>query len=137
MPDFLRDTKLGGSIDQYSFFSYELSEALHLSLRERQIVLDCFGKIQRKLSSNLDKHSKQIIHSSIELFLSHCTRFYDRPFITRDTVNLGIIANFQSTLLQYFKSGKARELGFTYPQHFTRFFKNKIGYSPNEYRNLS
>ncbi|HKK75541.1 MAG TPA: helix-turn-helix domain-containing protein [Saprospiraceae bacterium] len=197
-PDFLRGTKLGDTIDQYSFFSYELNEALHLSQREREIVLDCFGKIRQELSSNLDKHSKQIIHASIELFLSYCTRFYDRQFITRDTVNLGIIAKFQSALSHYFKSGKAQELGiptvryfaevqhlspnyfgdlvkketgktaqeyiqakiidlakekifdpdkqigeiayelgFTYPQHFTRFFKNRLGYSPIEYRNLS
>jgi len=28
----------------------------------------------------------------------------------------------------------AYELGFKYPQHFTRLFKNLVGYSPNEYR---
>ena len=26
------------------------------------------------------------------------------------------------------------ELGFKYPQHFTRLFKQKVGQSPNEYR---
>ena len=31
----------------------------------------------------------------------------------------------------------AYELGFKYPQHFTRLFKNKVGYTPNEYRMLS
>ena len=28
----------------------------------------------------------------------------------------------------------AYELGFKYPQHFTRLFKQKVGQSPNEYR---
>jgi len=28
----------------------------------------------------------------------------------------------------------AYELGFKYPQHFTRLFKQKVGYSPSEYR---
>jgi AraC-like DNA-binding protein len=28
----------------------------------------------------------------------------------------------------------AFELGFKYPQHFTRLFKQKVGQSPNEYR---
>ena len=27
------------------------------------------------------------------------------------------------------------ELGFKYPQHFTRFFKQQLGSTPNEYRN--
>ena len=31
----------------------------------------------------------------------------------------------------------AYELGFKYPQHFSRLFKNKVGYSPNEYRHLN
>ena len=31
----------------------------------------------------------------------------------------------------------AYELGFKYPQHFTRLFKQKVGMSPNEYRNLN
>jgi len=29
------------------------------------------------------------------------------------------------------------ELGFKYPQHFTRLFKKKVGQSPNEYRLLN
>ena len=28
----------------------------------------------------------------------------------------------------------AYELGFKYPQHFTRLFKQKVGLTPNEYR---
>ena len=31
----------------------------------------------------------------------------------------------------------AFELGFKYPQHFTRLFKQRVGQSPNEYRMLN
>ena len=31
----------------------------------------------------------------------------------------------------------AYELGFKYPQHFTRLFKQKVGYTPNEYRMMN
>jgi len=31
----------------------------------------------------------------------------------------------------------AYSLGFEYPQHFTKLFKNKTGLSPSEYRNVS
>ena len=30
----------------------------------------------------------------------------------------------------------AYELGFKYPQHFSRVFKKRVGYPPNEYRML-
>jgi AraC family transcriptional regulator, transcriptional activator of pobA len=31
----------------------------------------------------------------------------------------------------------AYELGFKYPQHFTRLFKQRVGKTPNEYRLLN
>ena len=31
----------------------------------------------------------------------------------------------------------AYDLGFKYPRHFTRFFKQQVGLSPNEYRLLN
>ena len=31
----------------------------------------------------------------------------------------------------------AYELGFKYPQHFSRLFKKRVGYTPNEYRSLN
>jgi len=110
-PDFLQGTNLGKQIDDYSFFSYELFEALHISQKERQIVLDCFEKIQIELSERIDKHTKAVILSNIELFLNYCKRFYDRQFITRDDVNRGVIQLFESSLKSYIRSGKALEKG--------------------------
>ena len=31
----------------------------------------------------------------------------------------------------------AYELGFKYPQHFTRLFKQKVGKTPNVFRNMN
>jgi AraC-like DNA-binding protein len=31
----------------------------------------------------------------------------------------------------------AYELGFKYPNHFSRIFKQKVGVSPNEYRRMN
>jgi AraC-like DNA-binding protein len=197
-PDLIRGTSLGRIIHEYNFFSYNANEALHLSERERQVVLDCFSKIEFELQQSIDKHSKKLIASNIELFLNYCDRFYDRQFITRDNVNKGILEKFEELLNSYFSSDKpqnlglpsvayfaeelhfspnyfgdlikketgksakeyiqdkiidiaknktydsnksvneiAYELGFKYPQHFTRLFKNVTGHTPNEYRALN
>lgn len=194
-PDLMRNTSLAKSINEYNFFSYKANEALHLSERERQLVLDCFSKISYELQQNIDKHSKKLITSNIELFLNYCQRFYDRQFITRDNANKGILEKFEELLNGYFSSDKpqkiglpsvayfaeelhlsanyfgdlikketgrsakeyirikmmnlaknrifdnsktineiAYELGFKYPQHFSRMFKNDTGFTPNEYR---
>lgn len=193
--DLIHGTNLGRHIQEYSFFGYQSNEALHLSERERKIVLDCFAKIKYELEHSIDKHSKKLIVSNIELFLDYCIRFYERQFITRDKAHKGILERFEGLLNDYFQSENvqriglpsvaycarelnlspgyfgdlikketgstaqeyiqkkvidvakelifdrnksvsqiAYELGFKYPQHFTRLFKQKIGMSPNEYR---
>lgn len=197
-PDLIHGTSLGRHIQEYTFFSYQSNEALHLSERERKIILDCFSKIEYELERTIDSHSKKLIVSNIEMVLNYCVRFYDRQFITRDHVHKGILEKFETLLNEYFHSdntqtiglpsvaycaselnlsanyfgdlikketGKtaqeyiqakvidvakekifdqsksisqiANELGFKYPQHFTRLFKQRVGQSPNEYRSLN
>jgi len=194
-PDFIKGTHLGRHIQEYSFFSYDVNEALHLSEDEREIILDGFKKIQAELGRAIDKHSKKLVTSNIELFLNYCNRFYDRQFITRDNVHKGVLERFENLLQEYFtteqgqlpsvswcagqlnlsanyfgdlikkETGRcaqeyiqdkvidmakekvfdmeksisevAYELGFKYPAHFTRLFKQKVGVTPNEYRRLN
>ncbi|MBO0935886.1 AraC family transcriptional regulator [Fibrella sp. HMF5335] len=194
-PDLIHGTVLGRHIQEYTFFSYQSNEALHVSRRERDMVLDCLSKIEYELEHGIDKHSKQLIVSNIELFLNYCVRFYDRQFITRNHVHQGIVERFEQLLNDYFQTDKPQllglpsvayyagelnlsanyfgdlikketgrtaqeyiqskvidvakerlfdpsksvsqlgyELGFKYPQHFIRLFKQRVGQSPNEYR---
>lgn len=194
-PDLIRGTNLGRNIREYTFFSYEVNEALHLSERERKIFIDCLTMIQEELQHDIDRMSKRLIANSIELLLNYCLRFYARQFITRQDANRDILARFETLLDQYFTGdnasrkglptvkycagelclstnyfgdlirketgrtaleyiqnkiiGLAKEqllipaysvsqvaynLGFQYPQHFTRVFKKATGMTPNEYR---
>ena len=197
-PDLIRGTSLAQSMKEYSFFSYKVNEALHLSEKERQFVKDCFSKIQTEIERPVDKHSKRLIANNIELLLNYCVRFYDRQFITREESHKGIVEKFEYLLDEYFQTEKlvqkglptvaycaeklnlsskyfgdlikketgksaleyiqlrlldlakerifdtnksvseiAYELGFKYPQHFTRFFKQKVGITPNDYRKVN
>jgi AraC-like DNA-binding protein len=197
-PDLIHGVSLGRHIQDYTFFAYQSNEALHLSERERNIVLDCFAKIDYELEQAIDKHSKRLIVTNIELLLDYCTRFYDRQFITRDHVHKGILERFEHLLNDYFGSEKpqtiglpsvaycadelnlspnyfgdlvkketgktaqeyiqtklidiakekifdtgktvsqiAYELGFKYPQHFARLFKQRVGRTPLEFRMLN
>src|SRR5690606_191110 len=52
-----------------------------------------------------------LIVSNIELFLNYCKRFYDRQFITRDSVNRGILEKFENLLNGYFQSDLPHQLG--------------------------
>ncbi|MET3879136.1 helix-turn-helix transcriptional regulator [Chitinophaga sp. OAE865] len=110
-PDLIAGTDLGRKIKNYTFFSYEVNEALHLSKKERAIVNDCFEKIGYEIGQNIDKHSKTLIVSNIELFLNYCMRFYDRQFITRGHANRDILVRFESLLNEYFQSDKCQVSG--------------------------
>jgi AraC family transcriptional activator of pobA len=143
-PELIKGTPLGKHIHDYSFFSYDVNEALHLSDKERQIVVDCFSKIAYELEQAIDKHSKTLIASNIELFLNYCTRFYDRQFITRDNAHKGILERFETLLNQYFESDKpqtgglpsvawsASELNLS-PNYFGDLIKKETGKSAQEY----
>jgi AraC-like DNA-binding protein len=194
-PDLIKGTPLGQQIENYTFFTYNVNEALHISERERQLVLDCFAKTRNELEHGVDKHTKTLIADNIELLLNYCVRFYDRQFITRDNAHKGILERFENLLRDFFASDKpqtvglpsvaycagelnlsanyfgdlikketgksahdfiqlklidaakerifdtskslseiAYELGFKYPQHFSRVFKQHVGLTPQEYR---
>ena len=143
-PDLINGTPLGKRIQDYSFFSYAVNEALHLSDKERSIVIDCFSKIAYELDQNIDKHSKGLIASYIELLLNYCIRFYDRQFITRDNANKGILEQFEYLLKDYFSSDKLQNEGLPSvaycaealhlsPNYFGDLVKKETGRSAQEY----
>jgi AraC-like DNA-binding protein len=117
-PDLLRGTSLGQKMKEYTFFSYEANEALHMSERERQVILNCFREIREELSHSIDKHSKSIVTANIEVFLNHCLRFYDRQFITRETVNKDVLSRFEQLLNHYFESDNPQTTGLPSVQYF-------------------
>lgn len=110
-PDLVRGTTLGVKMKDYTFFSYETAEALHLSEKEKEILYDCVKKIEHELDENIDNHSQNLIVSNIELLLNYCTRYYGRQFITRKNSNRSIVAEVEKALHSYFTSDKLKEKG--------------------------
>ena len=197
-PDLLHNSNLSTKMNNYSFFSYESNEALHLSNKEKVFVAGVIEQIKGEIAQNLDQHSQKLIVSSLELFLNYALRFYDRQFFTRTKVNSDYVTSFEKALNQYFENGQAKingiptavyfgeqlnlspnylsdllkretgkgikeytdeyliakaktlllnssisvselayELGFDYPQSFTRLFRKKTGHSPKDFRTAS
>jgi len=110
-PDLLRGTPLGAKMNDYTFFSYETSEALHLSDKEKNMLFDCVQKIENELQENIDSHSQTLIVSNIELLLNYCSRYYGRQFITRKNGNLSVVSKVEKLLTESFKSDKLKENG--------------------------
>lgn len=194
-PDLFRGTSLAAKMKEYTFFSYETAEALHLSDKEKETLFDCVRKIETELQENIDSHSQTLIVSNIELLLNYCQRYYGRQFITRKSSNRNVVAQVEQALQEYFNSDElkqnglpsvsylagivnlspnylsdllkketgmnakdhihhylietaknillgsnksigeiAYELGFEYPQYFSKLFKQKTGNTPQAFR---
>ena len=131
-PDLIRGTSLVREMKNYTFFSYESNEALHLSEQERKVILDCFHNIESELQHAIDKHSKTLIVNNIELFLNYCVRFYDRQFITRSHVNKDILTRFENLLNDYFQSEKPQIIGLPSVQYCA----DSLHLSPNYFGDL-
>ena len=193
-PDLLRGTTLGTKMKKYTFFSYEVNEALHVQADERATIVSCLRAIQTELDSPADAYSQSIIVAYIEVLLNHCMRFYGRQFAAQKAENRDLLMRFDRLLTDYYSSGEqykhgipgvqkiaeqlamsanyfsdlvkratgetpsehirrflvdrskelladqnktvsevAYELGFNYPHHLSRLFKNSTGMSPTEY----
>lgn len=193
-PDLIYGTPLAGKIRNYGFFEYSQREALHLSLDERNLFIECLDRIKLELSHPVDNHTAEIVTSHIQVLLDYLARFYERQFITRKKVNSEIFVKFEEALKEYYRSGKgndgipsvnyfadkvnfspgyfgdlikketgktaqeiialhiietakhrlsasdddvsivAYDLGFQYPQHFSRMFKRITGETPTQFR---
>ena len=100
-PDILNRTALGTQMSRYEFFGYSSTEALHLSAQEVEVFQGVIAMIEQELHRAIDKHTRELIVSNIELLLNYCLRFYDRQFITREEINHGVVIKFLTLLDEY------------------------------------
>jgi AraC-like DNA-binding protein len=131
-PELIRNTSLMRIMHQYTFFSYKVNEALHVTEREKKIIKDCVQKIQIELQHAVDKHSKKLIVSNIELLLNYCVRFYDRQFITRKDNNKTELIKFEEVLHDYFESDDVHNKGLP----TVKYCAEKLHLSPNYFGDL-
>lgn len=194
-PDFIRNYPISKTIKSYGFFSYEANEALHLSDKERTVILGVLDSIQQELNNPIDDFSQDVMISYIEVLMNFSNRFYKRQFVTRKAINHDLLTQMEAILDGYFTKEeplnnglltveylanhlhvsprylsdmlrsltgqnaqqhiheklieKAKEylstsnlsvaevayqLGFEYPQSFSKIFKKKTNVTPLEFR---
>ncbi|MBC3847991.1 AraC family transcriptional regulator [Winogradskyella echinorum] len=110
-PDFLWNSALAKQINNYDLFGYNINEALFLSEKEEQMMVDLLKTIQCEYQSNIDKFSQKIVISQLELLFNYAERFYERQFITRQISNHQIISQLEQVLEDYFKDDNLIEKG--------------------------
>lgn len=110
-PDLIRNTSLGASIDAYSFFNYDVHEALHLSENEQNTLNQIVRLIQEEIKERIDNHSQDVLVSNLELLLNYSKRFYERQFNTRSASHNDIVSKVESLLKSYYSENRLMEEG--------------------------
>jgi AraC-like DNA-binding protein len=126
-PDFLQGHALAKKIKNYGFFSYAISESLHLSDQEKATMLAIYDIIGQELNSRIDEFSQEVVIAQIELLLSYAKRFYKRQFITRQVVNSSLLEQIEELLNTYFEEEKLASYGMPTVQ----FLAEQLNFTPN------
>lgn len=192
-PDLLHKHPLGKKIVAYTFFSYQVNEALHLSAREEELLDGLLQNLRAEVAQPIDAFSHEVLAAQLDVLLTYANRFYHRQFLTRRPAEHDLLSRFEELLTAYFaQEGEqplptvqhfadalhvssaylgdmlrsltgqttqqhihqqliekakrlllstsltineaAFQLGFEYPQYFSRLFKSKTGLTPAAFR---
>ncbi|MCI1187096.1 AraC family transcriptional regulator [Hymenobacter sp. DH14] len=110
-PDFLWNTPLAKTIQQYDFWDYSLKEGLFLSAREEAAILSLVLAIEQEYMSAIDRFSKPIIVAHLESLLQYADRYYNRQFLTREKANHEVLERLETLLQAHFNRPSLAETG--------------------------
>jgi len=136
--DFLQGTALYNEIKKYSYFDYEVNEALHLSPGEEDIIWNLYFSIEKEYNNNTDELSKSIIISHLDSMLKYAQRFYKRQFINRTQLTGSTVTKFNALLAANFEERKTKNIGLptvffmaeklhVFPRYLTDLLKEETG----------
>ena len=192
-PDLLRGTPVEREMESYSFFDYQVNEALYTTEDERGRIVLLMRQMKEELDGGHDGLQDAILVNYIGVMLKLCQRLYNRQFASCEPEHSDLLVRFDRLLHDYFEEGLqlkyglptvqyfagrlcispgyfgdlvrdvsgdtasdrirrhvvrlaknglaagkgvtqvAEDLGFEYPQHFSRMFRRQTGMTPSEY----
>ena len=124
-PDLIRNFDLGKKIKKYNFFRYGVHEALHLSKKEEDTLMEIVNNVKEELKMNIDKHSQEVLVTNIQLLLNYSQRFYERQFITRTNSSSDVASQVEELIQEYYENKLHLEHGTPSPEYFA----DKVNYS--------
>lgn len=131
-PDLYYGMPLAKKMKRFTFFDYEVNEALHLTKDEQKLVSDILQHINYELHQPADSHTQALITEQIDLLLNYCVRFYERQFMALHNTNNRILLDFNHFLDVWFHSPTLKCDGLP----TVKYFADKVHLSPNYFGDL-
>ena len=127
-PDLINNSSLSKRMKEFNFFSYAVSEALHISEIEKQTLCELVYAIEKEYKANLDQFSQNVIVTAIEQLLNYSQRFYGRQFLTRQKLNTDLVSKFEQLVKNYFQTQNLTEKGLPSVDFFSKQLNLSSGY---------
>jgi AraC family transcriptional regulator, transcriptional activator of pobA len=126
--DFFIGKPFFSQLKNFTFFDYEVNEALHLSDEEESLIWDTYSKIEREYYANQDEFSYHIIWSHINNILQYAQRFYKQQFINRSPITGKQVTRFHRTLEEYIQSNALTSIGLPTVKYMAGKMNISAGY---------
>ena len=131
--ELLRNTELGRRMADYHFFSYTTSEALLLTVEQRESIVTLLDAIRKELLHDEDSHTLRIVTSQIEQVLELVARYYALQLSTSAiSTNSDLLPRFEHLLRNYYDEGLQQQLGLP----TVKYCAQQLFLSPNYFGDL-
>lgn len=132
-PQLLHVNGLDKRMNNYSFFSYYINEALLMTADQRAILVDILEKMRYELINNdPDAHTNRILVSYLELFFEHVARFYNQQLSTETKKGDDILTRFENLMQHYYND----KIYLTHGLPSVKYCAQELCLSPNYFSDV-
>ena len=128
-PALLSGTDLGRRMSDYTYFSYNTSEALLLAEDERETIVGLFEKIRTEAKEDA---SPRILVAYLTLVLEYIARFYARQMQTASKDTEDLLQRFENLLKRYYHDMVYQKQGLP----SVKYCAQELFLSPNYFGDL-
>lgn len=128
----ISNSALSSRFNDYTFFSYECNEALHMTPAEHVRIRSLFDELEMELMTHMDENNRYIVLAYLSLLFSYSMRFYERQFSSRANHNNQLLKRFNEVLTDYFSGNLPIEQGLP----SVAYCAQQLSLSPNYFGDL-
>ena len=131
-PELLQGTELAKRMSNYTYFSYNTSEALLMSDEQRQTIVNLLEEIRTEAQGREDVHTRHILAYRIGLVLEYVARFYARQLSTSTKDTAELLQRLENLLTRYYTEELYRRMGLP----SVKYCAQELCLSPNYFGDL-
>lgn len=109
-PELIHGTDLEHRMPSYTYFSYNINEALLMTAEQRLIIVNLLETLRKELL-DADGHTPYIIVAYLQLILEYIARYYAGQLSSQVQSSSDLLTRFENLLKRYYEEGQQLTYG--------------------------